>query len=216
LGELHQELESEQEGQVNRLLNMIRQEHHALSSQRTTPAGTQPNHSSSAVIDDGPLSVPPRRSPSLPRSGYASQQNMSHPQASPLIPRSRSPLPAYGNLSRQSSIRDQSQSSSHAGSPALRPISSTLSSHNESNEFLLGSPASNRDESAFYQAETQMLMRENQMLKLRIRELERQMSELNPTSPITHTPVVPSNLVRSPPFSPVSTTGQVDDVKMDE
>lgn len=28
-----------------------------------------------------------------------------------------------------------------------------------------------RDESAFYQAETQMLVRENQMLRLRIREL---------------------------------------------
>jgi len=30
---------------------------------------------------------------------------------------------------------------------------------------------SGRDESAFYQAETQMLVRENQMLKHRIREL---------------------------------------------
>lgn len=38
-----------------------------------------------------------------------------------------------------------------------------------------------RDESAFYQAETQMLTRENQMLKQRIRELERQLSDHNPT-----------------------------------
>ena len=38
------------------------------------------------------------------------------------------------------------------------------------NDMLPGS-ATGRDESAFYQAETQNLMRENQMLKLRIREL---------------------------------------------
>ncbi|KAF2817403.1 uncharacterized protein BDZ99DRAFT_457140 [Mytilinidion resinicola] len=209
LGELHQELESEQEGQVNRLLNMIRQEHHALSNQRTSHA--LPSHSSSAVIDDGPPQ--PTRSPSLPRSGYASQQNMSHPQASPLIPRSRSPLPAYNSPSRQSSLHNQSQSSSHAGSPAIRPVSAALGSQNESSEFLLGTPANARDESAFYQAETQTLTRENQMLKLRIRELERQMAELNPTSPIAHTPVVTSHLGRTPSFS--GEPRQVDDTKIE-
>jgi hypothetical protein len=145
---------------------MIRQEHHARSNQPNNHGRTPSHHSSSAVIDDGP----PRagRSPSLPRNGHHSQQDMPHPH---IHTRSRSPLLAYGSLSRQSSIRDQSQTSSHTGSPALRPTSAALSSHNESNEFLIGSPASTRDESAFYQAETQMLTRENQMLKLRIREL---------------------------------------------
>jgi hypothetical protein len=38
------------------------------------------------------------------------------------------------------------------------------------NDMLPGS-ATGRDESAFYQAETQNLTRENQMLKMRIREL---------------------------------------------
>jgi hypothetical protein len=38
---------------------------------------------------------------------------------------------------------------------------------------------SSRDESAYYQAETATLTRENQMLRLRIRELERQVNELN-------------------------------------
>jgi hypothetical protein len=89
---------------------------------------------------------------------------------------------------------------------------------NESNEFLLGSSAASRDESAFYQAEAQMLTRENQMLKLRIRELgknlrkldglrfgianhqslERQLHDMNPASPITHSPVMASNLHRPP------------------
>jgi hypothetical protein len=36
---------------------------------------------------------------------------------------------------------------------------------------LAGEEGPGRDESAFYQAETQMLVRENQMLRLRIREL---------------------------------------------
>lgn len=70
-----------------------------------------------------------------------------------------------GSLSRNSSYR-QSRNSSRTGSPALRPTSH----HSESGEWLLGS-SNSRDESAFYQAETQNLTRENQMLKMRIREL---------------------------------------------
>lgn len=52
-----------------------------------------------------------------------------------------------------------------------------------------------RDESAFYQAETQMLTRENQMLKLRIRELERQISEMGgPSAVVTYSPATHSSL----------------------
>jgi hypothetical protein len=54
-----------------------------------------------------------------------------------------------------------------------------------------------RDESAFYQAETQMMIRENQMLRQRIRELERQVSELHANSAVTHEPATPSHLLRS-------------------
>jgi hypothetical protein len=55
-----------------------------------------------------------------------------------------------------------------------------------------------RDESAFYQAETQTLTRENQMLKVRIRELERQLSELGGQSAGTHSPVLQSSLHTAP------------------
>lgn len=55
-------------------------------------------------------------------------------------------------------------------------------------------PGPTRDESAFYQAETQNLTRENQLLKQRIRELERQISDMNPTSQVTHSPVIHSTL----------------------
>jgi len=54
-----------------------------------------------------------------------------------------------------------------------------------------------RDECAFYQAETQMLARENQMLRHRIRDLEKQLSDLHVHSNITHEPPNPSNLLTS-------------------
>jgi hypothetical protein len=54
-----------------------------------------------------------------------------------------------------------------------------------------------RDSSAFYQAETQMLVRENQMLRHRIRDLERQLSESSPTAQITHEPASHSHLLRT-------------------
>lgn len=77
-------------------------------------------------------------------------------------------------------------------------------------------PGAIRDESAFYQAETQNLTRENQLLKQRIRELgestvsvrgshvypltklaERQIADMNPTSQITHSPSISSGLAPS-------------------
>jgi len=56
-----------------------------------------------------------------------------------------------------------------------------------------------RDESTFYQAETSTLTRENQMLKLRIRELERQINELGgPAAAASHSPVLHSSLHTAP------------------
>jgi hypothetical protein len=165
LGELHQELEYEQEGQVNRLLNMIRQQQAQIS---TLQAG-HPQPSSSAVDDSTPTS---ERSMSLPQSTHLSHAAVSPMPISPMPmtnqPRSHSPF-GLGTISRQSSFADRSRGGSHTGSPALRPISGQGGVH-DYNDMLPGS-APSRDESAFYQAETQNLTRENQMLKLRIREL---------------------------------------------
>ncbi|KAF2842581.1 hypothetical protein M501DRAFT_993297 [Patellaria atrata CBS 101060] len=182
LGELHQELESEQEAQVNRLLAMIRQQQAQialLSSQST------------AVDDSTPTS---ERSLSLPPTVV--------PSSNIAAPRPRSPaLPPSYPLSRQSSFR--SRGSSRTGSPALRP---TATPHGEYGEWMLGGSGT-RDEASFYQAETQNLTRENQMLKMRIRELERQLSEAGPTSsPSTH-PHTPSGL-SSPPLE-AETAGSV-------
>lgn len=140
---------------------MIRQQQAQID---TLTAGQQ-QPSNSAVDDGTPTS---ERSMSLSRSqsqaahAHAPSSTMS-PLPSAAQPRSRSPF----NISRQSSFADRSRGGSHAGSPALRPFPGAPHEAHE----MLPSPATGRDESAFYQAETQNLTRENQMLKLRIREL---------------------------------------------
>ncbi|KAF1940003.1 hypothetical protein EJ02DRAFT_407302 [Clathrospora elynae] len=188
LGELHQELESEQEGQVNRLLNMIRTQ----QAQINTLQASQPPTSASAVDDSTPTS---ERSMSIPPP-FPQSTHVSPPIISPLPsaaqPRSRSPF-GFGSISRQSSFADRSRHGSHTGSPALRPVSGQAGGPFDPHDMLPG-PATGRDESAFYQAETSNLTRENQMLKLRIRELERQLGDMNPTSQITHSPVISSSL----------------------
>lgn len=60
-------------------------------------------------------------------------------------------------------LQRRSRTPSRGASPRLRSTSISA----ESGDWVLGG----RDESAFYQAETQMLTRENQMLRHRIRDL---------------------------------------------
>lgn len=164
LGEIHQELENEQEAQVNRLLHMIRiQQDQLASMHRQQQSASEPSPTSSEQTrfptPPSTLATPAGTNiteQSSPRS--ASVSGGTHPHSHFNRPHS---------LSRQSSTRlSNAGSNSRGGSPALRPQSSSLGPLTE--DFLLGGT---RDECAFYQAETQMLTRENQMLKLRIREL---------------------------------------------
>ena len=181
LGELHQELEAEQEAQVvcpahrsiisaswrspssllqNRLLEMIRHQQAQL-----TAIQNQQNYmpsSSSAALDDH--TPPSERSSSYPYPAAANPVSaplpIAHPR--PRSPNARPSLP----LSRQSSRR--SRTPSRTASPALRPVSAGLQAQGDG---WFGERSSMLDDSAFYQAETQMLTRENQMLRARIREL---------------------------------------------
>ena len=170
--------------------------------------GALPATSTAAVDDSTPTS---ERSFSF--------HNVSAPlPASITNTRPRSPGPRGSlDLSRHSSRR--SRPSSRTTSPALLPLSAGL--HGESNEWLLsggGNGQGSRDESAFYQAETQMLTRENLMLRMRIRELgrylplpiqgrkklslilpartERQVNELNAAP--ANSPATASNLTAPP------------------
>ncbi|PGH23493.1 hypothetical protein AJ80_02447 [Polytolypa hystricis UAMH7299] len=169
LGELHQELEQEQEAQVNRLLLMIRTQQHQLQQlqQHQQPQGSA---SGTAIADD---------------STPTSERSVSFSSIPPPLPIPR----------RRSSV--QRRASSQAGSPYLQPMNdagsidwSTLGGGDISGR------RNSRDESAFYQAETATLTRENQMLRLRIRELERQIGDLKASS--AHAPATSSQLASSP------------------
>ncbi|KAF4965756.1 hypothetical protein FSARC_6486 [Fusarium sarcochroum] len=186
LGELHQELEAEQEAHVNRLLQMIRQQQLELQRLQTTNPSNQ--NQSSAVDDSSAISE---------RSGHGTP-HASSPHVS--IP----PIPTGGSGSRSNSHRHprssfdlaradlqrRSRTPSHSGaSPRLR--STSIGGNSE--DWVLGG----RDESAFYQAETQMLVRENQMLRHRVRELEKQLTDVGTGSPVAHEPPHHSHLTRS-------------------
>ncbi|EMC96772.1 hypothetical protein BAUCODRAFT_34167 [Baudoinia panamericana UAMH 10762] len=186
LGEIHQELENEQEAQVNRLLYMIRLQQDQLAAMQrqqqqqavvdpSSPTSTELSHPSFALYT--PTSSAATEHPSSPRSTLP-----------PHLPQGHFTRPA--SLSRQSSARFSTAGTSSAnGSPSVRPVSS-IGPLTE--DFLLGG---SRDECAFYQAETHALTRENQMLKLRIRELERQVSDLSSPSAMSSTA---ANLTHAP------------------
>lgn len=185
LGEIHQELEQEQEAQVNRLLQMIRTQQQQL--QQLQAAGGQNTGAPSAIDESTPTS---ERSMS-----FSNPNALPAPLPSAAIPAPRSPSAILHprssfDLARSDLQRRTSRAPSRTTSPALR---STSISGDPSELLTLGG----RDESAFYQAETQMVIRENQMLRQRIRELERQVSELNANSASSHEPAVASHLLRS-------------------
>lgn len=203
LGELHQELEEEQEAQVNRLLQMIRQQQLQLQQLQATQGTGQSAEDTSAISDRSttqnshPASTPhsgaPVPSGSMSQAGSTPQSGLPMPSGSSFsqsgsTPQSGVPMPsgsfsqsprqihprssfdmARADLHRRS--RTPSRGASQGASPRLRAASISAVDLGE------GSTLSGRDESAFYQAETQMLVRENQMLKHRVRELEKQLSE---------------------------------------
>ncbi|KAL2189791.1 hypothetical protein L209DRAFT_139114 [Thermothelomyces heterothallicus CBS 203.75] len=183
LGELHQELENEQEFQVNRLLAQIRQLQERMSRREIQ---RQQQQNPSAVSGDDQSS---ERSVPVSVPNMAASPQPSHPTSgslprSPIFPRSSFDM-------ARADLRHRSRTPSRNASPRLR--SASISADSGEPWALAG-----RDESAFYQAESQMLVRENQMLRHRIREMERQLAELqgNNTS-LSHEPSHSSHLNHS-------------------
>ncbi|KAI1432795.1 hypothetical protein GGR50DRAFT_672160 [Xylaria sp. CBS 124048] len=178
LGELHQELEAEQEAHVNRLLQMIRQQQlqlQQLQAQSSVAGEDPPPSSDRSASASQPAGVPP----SLPTSSssVARSPSISHPRSS-------------FDIARDPLHRRSTTPSRPASSPRQR---STSIISQEGDLHLSGV----RDEATYYQAETQSLIRENQMLRHRIRELERQLSEAHTNASITREPVQPSHLTHS-------------------
>ncbi|PGH12813.1 hypothetical protein AJ79_04037 [Helicocarpus griseus UAMH5409] len=169
LGEIHQELEQEQEAQVNRLLQMIRIQQ--LQLQRQQQQQQQSATSGTAIDDSTPTS---EHSPSLPLP------------IPPMLPhRSSTGFPS--SLSR----RRSSGAFPSRTDPETGVTSTDWTSVGGDGSGRRGS----RDETSFYQAETAMLTRENQMLRLRIRELESQVANLSAST--AHTPTNGSRLSTS-------------------
>lgn len=182
LGELHQELEAEQEAQVNRLLWTIREQQLQLQQLQGTHG---PN--SSAAADDSPV-VSERShhgTPAIPIGSVPQSATSPHPAGS----FSRSPGIAHHPRSSfdmaRADLHRRSRTPSRGASPRLRSTSIS----GDSEQWNLGG----RDESAFYQAETQMLVRENQMLRHRIRDLERQLAESVSATSAQSNPSEPAN-----------------------
>ncbi|KAK5044527.1 hypothetical protein LTR84_010738 [Exophiala bonariae] len=187
LGDVHNALEQEQEAQVNRMLQMIREQQLQLDAVRTqSEQSRRPSQQGSSTISNNTAI--------LDDLTPASERSLSFPSIHPAIP-AGSPVPRR--------VSHTHGHSSASRSPLLRGLADSAESRNS--EFIsppspietIGRRNSIRDESAFYQAETANLTRENQMLRLRIRDLEKQVSEMS--SAPANTPAVPSNLVTSPP-----------------
>ncbi|OAQ98300.1 hypothetical protein LLEC1_04856 [Akanthomyces lecanii] len=176
LGELHQELEAEQEAHVNRLLQMIRQQQ--LELQRLQ--ASNPTHSHGVSGEDS-SAVSDRAAPPVSQGVLPTAPGGSYPR-SPVFHHRPSLDMARADLHRRS------RTPSRGASPRLRSTSISA----ESGDWALGG----RDESAFYQAEAQMLTRENQMLKHRIQDLQKQLSDLS-ASQGSNEPPTPSSLGRS-------------------
>lgn len=164
LGEIHQSLENEQEAQVNRLLHMIRIQQDQIAHiqrQQQNPQEPSPTSTEHTGFPTPPSTIP------TPAGTTITEQSSPHSASVSALPHTHGPFNRPHSLSRTSSARlSNAGTNSRTGSPATRPSAGSIGPLTE--DFLLGGT---RDECAFYQAETQTLTRENQMLKQRIREL---------------------------------------------
>ena len=143
---------------------MIRVQQQQLQSLQAA-SGVSP---ASSAIDD-----------SLPPTTPGTESQLTSALATPLpIPIPRSPTTTSTSISAGAAgVGHHPRSSFDLARADLqrRSRSRTPSRHASpglgGGESWSGAASPGRDESAFYQAETQMLVRENQMLRLRIREL---------------------------------------------
>lgn len=187
LGELHQELEAEQEAHVNRLLQMIRQQQLELQRlQAGRPSQGQDTAAEDAASETRARPIPGASMQSTSQTTLPGSQTVGSVGSYPRSPGFPHPRSSF-DMAR-ADLHRRSRTPSRGPSPRIRATSISA----ESGDWVLGG----RDESAFYQAETQMLIRENQMLKHRIRDLEKQLSEMSGPTASTEPPI-PSHLIRS-------------------
>ena len=152
---------------------MIRQQQ--LELQRLQASNPQHGSGSTHAEDSSAVSERSGHGTPIPTASQTSVAAGSQQQA-PVGSYSRSPGVRHPRSSfdmARADLQRQSRTPSRGASPRIRSTSISA----ESGDWALGG----RDESAFYQAETQMLTRENQMLRHRIRDL----GKLDPLSRTT-------------------------------
>jgi hypothetical protein len=186
---------------------MIRQQQLELQRlQSSRPGhGGDPSADDSAITETAPRPI--HGAGGGPHSNMPASQTVGSYSRSPVLPRGSMEM-------ARAEMHRRSRTPSRGASPRLRANSISQ----ESGDWLLGG----RDESAFYQAETQMLTRENQMLRHRIRDLgtcltqmeygggmpparnmanlggaEKQLAEVTPGSGTGTEPPIPSHLTQS-------------------
>jgi hypothetical protein len=184
----------------NRLLQMIRTQQLQLEQMRQYQQDHTARHQSplASTTSGGPASASSTTNTAVVDDlTPTSERSFSIPNLLP-FPSTQQALP------RTNRRNSRPRAGSSATSPTLRPV--PIHTHPETSQGGHGSAEwpvspidlarrnSSRDEGAYYQAETATLTRENQMLRLRVRELERQVDELH-ASPTT--PAMGSNLIFS-------------------
>jgi hypothetical protein len=136
---------------------MIRQQQ--LELQRLQ--ASNPQHSQGVAEDSSAISERSGHGTPIPTASHTSMASMPQTGSYSRSPGLRHPRSSF-DMAR-ADIQRRSRTPSRGASPRVRSTSISA----ESGDWVLGG----RDESAFYQAETQMLTRENQMLRHRIRDL---------------------------------------------
>jgi hypothetical protein len=173
-------MEEEQEAHVNRMLKMIRKEQEEVRQRQEGAIGNTANTiAGTGQYEETNAILPDRSTPSnIPRLSMSPSANGSPHHQK--NPSSRTP--------------------SRTASPGLRPTAIRADSGDWS--------SASRDEIAYLQAERLSLIRENQMLKRRIMELEEEMTEMTSKPGLSHSPSHHSHLVQSQSAS-------IDDVPKD-
>lgn len=141
---------------------MIRQQQLQIQQYQAAQGNTGTSTDDTSAISDRSTAPSSQAVPTplsglpMPSGSFSQSPRAPHPRSSFDI--------ARADLNRRS--RTPSRGTSQGASPRLRATSVSAADLGDGMMTLSG-----RDESAFYQAETQMLVRENQMLRHRIREL---------------------------------------------
>lgn len=136
---------------------MIRQQQLELQRLQASHPQAVAADEAAASSERAPRSLPVPINTQSPTGNHVPSASSSSFSRSPIFPHHRNSM----EMAR-ADMQRRSRTPSRNASPRLRATSISA----ESGDWSLF-----RDESAFYQAETQMLTRENQMLRHRIREL---------------------------------------------